>query len=110
MNKNELNLPVNNELYVEEEIDVTKSNENKTVDDPRRGAKTLESEWIFPDNISICSENASIESRGSEVTREEEIFWEIHAQHDLHRIIDTETILLHLETQERRMRLINPLM
>ena len=70
MNKNELNLPVNNELYVEEEIDVTKSNENKTVDDPRRGAKTLESEWISPDNISICSENASIESRGSEVTRE----------------------------------------
>ena len=75
MNKNELNLPVNNELYVEEEIEATESNENETVDDPRRGAKTLESEWISPDNISICSEKASIESRGSEVAREEEIFW-----------------------------------
>ena len=41
--------------------------------------------------------NISIDSQGSEVTREEEFYGETFAQHASHRFIDTETILLHVE-------------
>ena len=87
-------LASNNELHVEEEIEGTDSNENEAVDNPRRGAKTLESNWICSGNVSICSGNVSIESQGSEVIKEEDIFGETLAQH---RFIDTETVLLHVE-------------
>ena len=71
MNNNELNLPVNNEMYVGEEIEATESNENETIDDPRRGTKNLESVWTCSDNVLECSDNASTESQGSEVTKAE---------------------------------------
>ena len=51
------------------------------------------------DEGAIAEENVnvSIDSQGSEVTREEEIYGETFAQHASHRFIDTETILLHVE-------------
>ena len=89
MKDTDLNLPVNNELYAEEGIEVTESDENETIDDPRREAKTLGSDWTCSDNISICSD----------ITWEEEIFGGTLAHYNPDRFIDTETILSHVEEQ-----------
>ena len=94
MNNNELNLPVDNEMYAGEEIVATERNAKESIDDPRRGAKTLRNDWICSENVSI---NVSIIPQCSGVTNDEEDFKDAHTHHDLDKFIDTEKILSYAE-------------
>ena len=47
MSNNKLNLPVDNGMGAKENIADTECNTNETIDDTRRGAKTLEDDWIW---------------------------------------------------------------
>ena len=66
MANTDLQLPVNNELYAEKEIEATEGDNDETADDPRRGAKTIGNDWTYSSNISICSEIISTKSQGSD--------------------------------------------
>ena len=114
MNNGYLNLPATNELHIGEEIEIIDNNENEIIDDPRRGARTLESNQIYSgsrilltkesyqdeddingsdtDDVSVLEEkvNNSVEPQGPEIMRKEEFYEETFAKHISHRFIDTE--------------------
>ena len=97
MANTDLQLPVNNELYAEKEIEATEGDNDKTADDPRRGAKTIGNDWTYSSNISVYSEIISTRSQSSDITRGEESSGRNLARSNTNGFIATETILSHTD-------------
>ena len=97
MANTDLQLPVDNELYAEEEIEATEGDNDETADDPRRGAKTIGNDWTYSNNISVFSEVISTRSHSSDITRGEESSRRNLASSNTNGFIDTETILSHTD-------------
>ena len=97
MTNTDLQLPVDNELYAEKEIEATEGDNDETADDPRRGAKTMGNDWTYSSNISAYSEVSSTRSQSSDITRGGESSKRNLASSNINGFIDTETILSHTD-------------
>ena len=89
MANTDLQLPVDNELYAEEEIEATEGGNDETADDPRRGAKTMGNDWTYSSNISAYSELSSTRSQSSDITRGGESSKRNRDSSSIHEFIDT---------------------
>ena len=88
MANTDLQLPVDNELFAEKEIEVT------------------EGDWTYSSNISAYSEVSSTQSQSSYITRGGESSKRNLDSSNINGFIDTETILSHTDgyagDQQRR--------
>ena len=98
-------------------IETSNNDETQFVDDPRKGARTLENNLVYPgsntllgnetsqneneiddsgiDKVAVEEKaNISTDSQRSEIMRGKEFHGETFAQHTSHRVINTETILM----------------
>ena len=64
MNNGYLNLPATDELHIEEEIEVINNNEKQVVNDPRRGARTLENSWRYSDGSILLKDEIYQDENG----------------------------------------------
>ena len=94
INNENLTVTADNEMYAGEEIVATECDAKETIDDPKRGAKILENDWICSDNVSV---NVSTVPQNSEVTEEKGDLEDTHTRHDPEKFIDTETILSYMK-------------